>query len=184
MSLQPLPRIVRLLTLASLFAVALPAAGVQAVDVLEITGDTVLDPARTYGRIVIKASNLMVDGRGAWLLGPAAAKTRPRPGDFQGVAIEARGVSNVRLRNVNARGWETGLKVSDSANWEIERCDFSHNFDDPAFGWGENSRRGGIILERVRSSKIRHCRANHVRDACVLVDSSDNTIMEGPPLDH
>jgi len=150
----------------------------RADDVLEITRDTVLDPGRTYGRIEIRASNVTVDGRGAWLLGPAAAKASPRPADFQGVAIFARGVSNVRLRNVNARGWETGLKVENAAQWQVDRCDFSRNYHDPSFGWGENGRRGGIILERVRSSTIRHCRANQVWDSCVLVDSSDNTIED------
>lgn len=127
----------------------LPTAMVCAGDVLEITRDTVLDPGRTYGRIEIKASNLTIDGRGAWLLGPAAAKASPRPSDFQGVAILARGVSNIRLRNINVRGWETGLKIEDAAEWQVEHCDFSRNFDDPAFGWGENGRRGGIILECV-----------------------------------
>jgi parallel beta-helix repeat protein len=147
-------------------------------DVLEITRDAVLDPTRTYGHIQIKASNLTVDGRGASLLGPAAGKTSPRAGDFQGVAIHARGVSNVKLRDLNARGWETGLRIEDGANWQIERCDFSRNFHDPSFGWGENGRRGGIILDHVRSSTIRHCRSNHVWDACVLVDSADNTVED------
>ena len=32
---------------------------------VEITGDTVLDPAKTYGPLVIKASNITIDGRGA-----------------------------------------------------------------------------------------------------------------------
>jgi parallel beta-helix repeat protein len=146
--------------------------------VLEVTRDTVLDPTRTYGRIEIKAPNLKLDGRGAWLLGPATGKANPKPDDFQGVAIHARGVSNVQLRNVNARGWETALEVEDGTRWQVEHCDFSRNFHDPAFGWGENGRRGGILLERVRSSTIRDCRSNQVWDACVLVDSSDNTIED------
>jgi len=62
------------------------------------------------------------------------------------MAIHAQGVSNVRLRNVNARGWETGLKVENAQGWQVENCDFSRNFHDPSFGWGENGRRGGIIL--------------------------------------
>jgi len=178
MKSQHLPRTIRSWFLASLLVGSLPGAMARADDVLEITRDTVLDPGRTYGRIEIRASNVTVDGRGAWLLGPAAAKASPRPADFQGVAIFARGVSNVRLRNVNARGWETGLKVENAAQWQVDRCDFSRNYHDPSFGWGENGRRGGIILERVRSSTIRHCRANQVWDSCVLVDSSDNTIED------
>jgi parallel beta-helix repeat protein len=152
-------------------------------DVLVIVRDTVLDPARTYGRIEIRASNVTVDGRGAWLMGPATAKASPKPSDFQSVAIHARGVSNVTLRNINARGWETGLKVEDGANWRLEHDDFSRNFHDPAFGWGENGRRGGIVLKRVRASTIRECRANQVWDACALVDSSDN-VLEDNDFSH
>ncbi len=164
--------------LTSLILGSLRLVMARADDVLEITRDTVLDPGRTYGRIEIKASNLKVDGRGAGLLGPAAAKSNARPVDFQGVAILARDVSNVRIQNVNARGWETGLKVENGGQWQIDHCDFSRNFHDPTFGWGENGQRGGIVLERVQSSTIRHCRANQAWDACVLVDASDNTIED------
>ena len=100
------------------------------------------------------------------------------PSAYEGVAIEARGVSRVTLRNVNAKGWETGLSVADGAEWTIEGCDFSDNFHDPAFGWGENGRRGGIVLERVSRSVVRKNRANRVWDACVLVECDDNTIEE------
>ena len=55
----------------------------------------------------------------------------------------------------------------------MEQCDFSDNFHDPSFGWGENGRRGGNFFDRVRLSTIRHCRANRVWDACILVDSSE-----------
>ncbi len=147
-------------------------------EVLEITRDTVLDRHKSYGAIVIKASNLTIDGRSAWLIGPAAGKKEPRPDDFLGVAIRAEGVSNVRLLNINARGWETGLKIENGRGWLADGCDFSNNFHDPNFGWGENSRRGGIVLARVQSSTIRRCRANHVWDGCVLVDSSDNIIED------
>ena len=37
---------------------------------LEITKNTTLDPAKTYGRIVIKASGITIDGAGAWVIGP------------------------------------------------------------------------------------------------------------------
>jgi parallel beta-helix repeat protein len=142
--------------------------------VLEISADAQLDPARSYGAIVIKASNITVDGRGAWLVGA-------RDGDpkaFKGVAISARGVSNVTLRNVSAKGWETGLHVVDASGWTIEHCNFSDNFHDPEFGCGENGRRGGIVLERVSRSRLEANTANRVWDACVLVESHDNSIIK------
>ena len=41
----------------------------KSVPLLEVARDTVLDPGTTYGRLVIKASNITIDGRGAWLIG-------------------------------------------------------------------------------------------------------------------
>ncbi|MHB8969113.1 MAG: NosD domain-containing protein [Pirellulaceae bacterium] len=141
---------------------------------LVITQDTVLDPAKTYSRIVIKASGITIDGRGAWLVGAQQGD----PKDFRQVAIAAENVSRVTLRNVNAKGWETGLHVKSGDHWLIEDCDFSDNFHDPAFGWGENGRRGGIVFEQVHKSTLRHNRANRVWDACVLVSSHDNLLVD------
>ena len=63
-------------------------------------------------------------------------------------------------------------------DWVIKGCDFSDNFHDPQFGWGENGRRGGILLEKVSHSVIRGNRANRVWDACVLVDCQENRLEE------
>lgn len=125
---------------------------------LEITADTQLDPARTYGALIIRKSGVTIDGQGAWLIGSAtdsglAAK------NFKGTAILAEGVSNVTIRNINARGWETGLVVRNASGWLVENCNFSDNFHDPDFGWGENGRRGGILLDHVtRSTLLRNAR--------------------------
>lgn len=152
---------------AASFETELPAA-------VRIDRDTVLDPAKSYGPIIITASNIAIDGRGAWLVGSEQVEPNKR----RGVAISAEGVSGVTLRNVNAKGWETGLKITDGTGWTVENCDFSHNFHDPEFGWGENGRRGGIVAQRVHKSVFRKNRANRVWDACVLVDSHDNRLEE------
>lgn len=166
----------RFLALAALLIALAPHCGVGA-GVLEITENTVLDPAKTYGAIVIKASNITVDGRGAWLIGAKDDKDgEPNPNAYKGTAIQAKGVSNVRLVDVNAKGWETALVIEDGEGWTVEDCDFSDNFHDPEFGWGENGRRGGIVLKGVAKSRIARNRANRVWDACVLVDCEDNTI--------
>ena len=107
MKLQPISRALRCGALTATYLVTAMAAQLNAGDVLEIVRDTVLDPRKTYNSIVIKASNVSIDGQGAWLLGPAARKPRLSAAEFRGVAISARGVSNVRLRNLNARGWKT-----------------------------------------------------------------------------
>ena len=88
----------------------LPAAE-ETGEPLVITADTTLDPGKTYGRIVIQASNITIDGRDAWLIGA----TDGDPKDYRGTAISAEGVSNVTLRNVHAKGWETGLHVVDGS---------------------------------------------------------------------
>ena len=141
---------------------------------LDITQDTRLDPDKVYESLVIKASNITIDGRGAWLVGE-----KDQPGNkLKGVAILAEGVSNVTLKNINAKGWETGLRIVGGSGWTIENCDFSDNFHDPEFGWGENGRRGGIVLDRVTKSTLRKNKANRVWDACVLVLSDDNVLEE------
>ncbi len=159
-------------------AVGLPAAGARACAAdpqpLVITQDTVLDPAASYGRIEIKASGVTLDGRGATLIGARQGAAK----DYQQVAISARGVSHVTIKNIRARGWETGLEIEDGHGWLIENCDFSDNFHDPDFDWGENGRRGGMVLTRIHNSTVRLNRANRVWDACVLVESHDNLVVD------
>jgi len=145
--------------------------------VLEITADTTLDPAMTYGALIVRRSGVTIDGNGAWLIGsPIEAGTPAKK--FRGTAILAEGVSNVTLRNINARGWETGLVIRNGSGWLIENCNFSDNFHDPDFGWGENGRRGGMLLDRVSHSTLLRNRANRVWDGCVLLDSSDNLMID------
>jgi parallel beta-helix repeat protein len=145
--------------------------------VLEITADTTLDPSQTYGAIIVRRSGVTIDGNGAWLIGaPVDAGTPAK--EFRGTGVLADGVSNVTLRNINARGWETGLVIRNGSGWLIENCNFSDNFHDPDFGWGENGRRGGILLDHVSRSTLLRNRANRVWDGCVLLDSSDNLLVD------
>ncbi|MBN2559593.1 MAG: right-handed parallel beta-helix repeat-containing protein [Phycisphaerae bacterium] len=141
---------------------------------LEIVADTVLDPAKTYGRIVVKASDVTIDGRGAWLIGA----NEGQPKDFRHIGVYAQGISRVTLRNLNVKGWDTGLQIEDGSQWRVENCDFSDNFHDPDYGWGEQGRRGGIVLTRVHRSTFTKNKANRVWDACAPVDSNDNTLEE------
>ena len=99
--------------------------------VLEITQNTTLDPAKTYGHIVIKASGITINGAGAWLIGATAGD----PKDYTGVGISAKDVSNVTLKNLNVKGWETGLKIQHGSHFTVENCNFSDNFHWPAYGW-------------------------------------------------
>ncbi|MEY3175497.1 MAG: hypothetical protein RLZZ436_3411 [Planctomycetota bacterium] len=145
--------------------------------VLEITTDTTLDPNQTYHAIIVRRSGVTIDGRGAWLIGAPTDSATPAK-EFRGTAVLAEGVSNVTLRNINARGWETGLVIRNGSGWLIENCNFSDNFHDPDFGWGENGRRGGILLDRVVRSTLLRNRANRVWDGCVLLESDDNLLVD------
>jgi parallel beta-helix repeat protein len=141
---------------------------------LEITQDTSLDPAKTYGPIVIKASNITIDGRGAWVVGARQGD----PKDFKNVGIAAKGVSNVTLRNVRVKGWDIGLRIEQGGRWRVEDCDFSDNFHYPEAGWGELGQHGGIVLENADHCTLRKNKANRVWDALQLVESNDNLIEE------
>jgi len=153
---------------------SLAADTAETLSPLEITKDTVLDPAKSYGRIVIKSSDITLDGRGAWVIGV----TTGDPKTYKEAGISAEGVSGVTLKNVKVKGWETGLKVVNGSRWLIENCDFSDNFHDPEHGWGGPDFRGGIVLERVDHSTLRKNKANRVWDACSLVQCDENTVEE------
>ncbi|MGO8689972.1 MAG: right-handed parallel beta-helix repeat-containing protein [Thermoguttaceae bacterium] len=162
--------------------------------VLEITQNTTLDPAKTYGRIVIKASGITVDGAGASVVGVLREAERKAfevltptfvgvpppidPAQFQGVGVSAKGVSNVTLRNLNIKNWQTGLKIEDGSNWTVENCTISENFHVPAMGWhwGDYNGRGGIVLKNVNHSKFLKNKANKNWDACELIHSDDNLV--------
>jgi len=173
-----------LLRFAAIFVFTLAplsALGMQPEQVDKVTTvktDVVLDPDKSYGTLVIAASNITIDGNGVTLQG-----SDEDPSKRRGTAIVAKGQSGVTLKNIRAQHFETGLHIIDGKDWTIENCDFSDNFHDEAFGWGENGRRGGIVLERVHQSRLRNNRANRVWDACVLVDSNDNQ-LDGNDFSH
>jgi parallel beta-helix repeat protein len=168
-------------------------------DALVITRDTVLDPTRRYGPIVIAASGITLDGRGAVVEGAVVADESRAAGAgagagaeavdvsgsggaaagraraFTGVGIEARGVHGVTLRGVTVRGFRIGVRVSDADDWTIEDCDASDNFHDPDFGWGEQEPGGGFVLTGVRRVTLRGNRANRNWDACSLLRCDDGT---------
>lgn len=175
--------------LTCLLAAALAAAAPRAQDaspapeapVLVVTQDVRLDPAVTYGGLVIAANGVTVEGRGACVVGPVqrAAEAAGAPAAtnaFTGVGVRAAGVCCVTLRDLRVRGFELGLLVEDGSDWRIEGCDLSDNFHDPDFGWGEQGERGGLALRRVHGSTLAGNRANRNWNACSLVECSGLTV--------
>ena len=101
--------------LALVWSVSVPVATCAEPEVLEITQDTVLDPARTYGPIIIKASNVTIDGRGAWLIGERSGD----PKEFTGTAVLAENVSNVSL--TESQRQRLGNRIGRSRRQQLDR---------------------------------------------------------------
>jgi parallel beta-helix repeat protein len=143
-----------------------------------ITKDTRLEKGAVLNaRLVIRASHVTIDGNGATLVGPGRVGD---PGSLEraGVGVHAAGVSGVTLKNLTAKGFATGLAIEDGRAWQVEGCDFSDNYHNPAFDWGELPPRGGILLTRVHASVFRKNRANRVWDGVHLRESDENTFEE------
>ncbi len=138
---------------------------------MRITGDTTLERGAVLSEpLVIAASNIVLDGNGATIVGPGRAGDKE---SFQGVGILAEGCSGVTLRNLRVRGFRIGLSVADAAGWLIEGCDFSDNYTDPAAGWDVLGRFGGIVLTRCTRFTIRRNTAQGVWNGLDLVACHD-----------
>ncbi|MCA9169138.1 MAG: right-handed parallel beta-helix repeat-containing protein [Planctomycetales bacterium] len=169
---NPIPCLFAAQRFGILMLLCLGTAAATGNEPLAIKSDTKLDPNRTYGPIVIEASDLVLDGQGATIEPGELMPVNQR----RGVGIDARGVSNVIIKNVRVRGWEIGLQVVDGQRWQVLDCDFSDNFHDPTFGWGENGRRGGVVWGNVSDSIITRCVAKRNWDACTLIGSHRNLV--------
>lgn len=163
--------------LGALLAVGPPGLAAE-IRTLIVTNDLALEKgADLQARIIVRASNVTIDGQGATLRGTGSA-SEPESRAESGVGIELDGVVNVTIRNLAARGFASGLVIRDSRALLVENCDFSDNYDNPKHGWGELPPRGGLLLTRTSQSVFHHNQANRVWDAIHLVDSDDNLIED------
>ena len=150
----------------------------ETMPVLVVTNDMTFEPGARLGAILlVRASHVTIDGRGASLIGPG------RKGDLSsyekaGIGILVEGAAGVVLRNMRVHGFATGLVVRESEAVVVEECDFSDNYHNPRHGWGELPPRGGILFEKARHCIVRNTRANRVWDGIHLVDSDDNLILD------
>jgi hypothetical protein len=153
----------------------------SAAEPLAVTKDLVLEKAVVIDRpIVVGASHITIDGNGATIQGPGKAGD---PKSFAGIGISADGCSGVTIRNIKVRGFQAGLKASDGDAWLVEGSDFSGNFHDPEFGWGEQGRFGGMILTRISRSVIRGSAARESWNALDLSECDDD-LIERNDLSH
>ncbi len=123
--------------------------------------------------IVIAADNITIDGNGAVLVGPGRAGD---PESFLGTAVTSTGHSNVVLKNLTAKGFQLGLKVTNGQNWTITDNNFSDNYTDPDFGWGDGPNFGAVMLVSVHRSTITNNRGERIWNGLHLRYSNENTI--------
>jgi parallel beta-helix repeat protein len=167
---------------SQLFAVAAflytSAASAGVIRELAVTNDLSLGSnAVLSARLVIRASHVTITGNGAILVGPGEPGN-PSSLETAGVGVLVEGAVDVTLKNIRARGFTTGLVVRESVAVSISDGDFSDNYHDPQYGWGELPTRGGILLDHARHCVIGHTHANRVWDGLSLVDSDDNLIED------
>ncbi|MBU6402972.1 MAG: right-handed parallel beta-helix repeat-containing protein, partial [Verrucomicrobia bacterium] len=156
----------------------LPALAAGPVRTLVVTQDLVLPSGAAMSvRLVVRANFVTIDGQGATLVGPGTIGD-PKSLESAGVGIRLEGVTGVTLKNIRVRGFATGLQLRAVEAAMVTDCDFSDNYDNPQFGWGELPSRGGIVGQEVRRSVIRRNRANRVWDGLVLTDSTDNLVTD------
>jgi parallel beta-helix repeat protein len=99
------------------------------------------------------------------------------PLEFKGTAITMENCHNVVVRNFSTKGFFTGLIMKNCENCTIESNDFSENYNDQEYGWGDGVvEYGGIVLEDSHANTILQNRAENVWNGLVLTRSNGNTI--------
>jgi parallel beta-helix repeat protein len=159
--------------------VSLPAGALgQTAHEIVVTNDLALPKdGELSARLIVRASDVTIDGNGGTLVGPGRVGD-PKSLELAGVGILVEGAAGVQIKNVRAKGFATGLLLRQVTAASVSDCDFSDNYHNSMHGWGELPARGGILLEQVRQSVIRHSRANRVWDALNMTDSDDNLIED------
>ena len=145
---------------------------------ITVTNNLVLEKeARLSARLVVRVSHVTIDGNGATLIGPGQIGD-PQSLEAAGLGILIEGADDVRLKNINVRGFATGLVIRQAQAISVSGCDFSDNYHNPNHGWDELPPRGGIRCEQVRHSLFRQNRANRVWDGLHLIDSDENLVAD------
>jgi parallel beta-helix repeat protein len=145
---------------------------------LIVTNDLSLEEGGVLNvRLVVRASHITIDGKGATLQGPGV-ESDLKSFEKAGTGVLLEGCVDVTVRNLKARGFASGLVARTGDALLIEDCDFSDNYHNPKHGWGELPARGGLLLERVHGSVVRKTKANRVWDGLHLIDSDENLVED------
>jgi parallel beta-helix repeat protein len=77
---------------------------------------------------------------------------------------------------VNIHGFLIGLHAVNGDHWTIINNDFSDNYTDPDYGWGDGEAFGAVYLERVDNSMITGNTGCRVWNGLNLKYSNNNKI--------
>lgn len=100
-----------------------------------------------------------------------------KPG-FKGTGIKSEGHSGITFKNFTVKGFNLGLYAADGSKLVIENNDFSDNFTDPDYGWGDPYNYGAVMLERVNESTIKNNTGRNVWTGLYLKYSNQNTVAD------
>ncbi|NQT59991.1 MAG: right-handed parallel beta-helix repeat-containing protein [Bacteroidetes bacterium] len=97
--------------------------------------------------------------------------------EYRGTAIRMENCRNITLRNFSAKGFSTGLIMKNCENCTIEGNDFSENYNDTEYGWGDGIvEYGGIILKDSHHNILLSNRADKVWNGLSLTRSNGNFV--------
>ncbi|WP_274362042.1 right-handed parallel beta-helix repeat-containing protein [Paenibacillus thermotolerans] len=152
--------------------------GVVPVPGMVITENTVLKPGlydfSSGEGITIGADGIVLDGNGAVLIGPGSLEQGAA--SFKGTGIRSDGHSDVTVKNVAVKGFQTGMHVKNGSGFTITGNRLSDNYTNPDYGWGDGEMFSALLMESVHDSLIENNRGNNVWNGLHMRHSDHNTI--------
>lgn len=145
--------------------------------------------------IKVKGNNIKINGNGCVILGGKSKKAGTDNSSleefsygygnmkddslgFYEIGMEFENCCNIELENVVIKGFEIGLKMSNSHQCKIHNNDFSYNYSNPGWGWDEHLDLGGIIMDCCNHNELYLNKANNVWSALVLKKCDNNSIYD------
>jgi parallel beta-helix repeat protein len=158
-------------------ASAQPAAAEERVEPRVIEASVTLTEAMLAdGRpLLIRGRGVVIDGDGLTLTGPG------RAGDlatFVGAGLRIEDAEDVTVRDLKVHGFRIGLAADRVEGLTLVGCDFSDNYHDPDFGWGDGERVGGIVLTDVRGGRIADTTAERNWNGLDLLRTTDLRVTD------
>lgn len=141
----------------------------------EVRTSIKLRPGVDRGPIRIEADDVVIDGQGAVIDGGGRM---PDSTSFRDVGIVAVGKKGVVLKNLRVLGFKTAFQAEGCRGFTIENCDFSDNYDDPNFGWGDGEPSGGMILRECTGFTIEKSKMSRNWNGIAILGGGRHRVLE------